>query len=163
MISVYVCFSILTVSRNTSPDMNHIIKSCVRVQVCFSFFFFFFLFRKMFSPKWICASVGPARSRLCQGCKTFGFSALLVLQSNRWLTVDDKDMSFIRYTRVLQLKLKTMWKEKEQAVPTIAVSQVIVVITRYNMQQFSYWHECRMNDALPSGEKSRLAPGITRI
>lgn len=77
--------------------------------------------------------------------------------------MDDKDMSFIRYTRVLQLQLKTMWKEKEQAVPTIAVSQVTVVIARYNMQQFSYWHKGRMNDALPSGEKSRLACGITRI
>ncbi len=43
-------------------------------------FFKFFLFRKMFSPKWICALVGPTRSSLCQGCKTFEFSALLVLQ-----------------------------------------------------------------------------------
>lgn len=42
--------------------------------------FFLLLFRKMFSPKWICASVGPTRSSLCQGCKTFEFSALLVLQ-----------------------------------------------------------------------------------
>lgn len=57
--------------------------------------------------------------------------------------MNDKDMSFIRYTHTHVLQFKSESKEKEQAVPTIAVfpdessSQIVTFSSSLMVQSYS--------------------------